>query len=258
MTEFDDFPEEMPAPGLTRAEIAAEVARHRQRGYQVLRKADGHGLRIVLDDANELHVHLVGDTCQLQAYRHGQIANFTDPQSIAEFRGQLDALARALIGDRWRSSPPAGRLGEQTPASNDALLATLIGGSAVEAVFDPYLTNDALLRLVEVLSFGAGSLGSPLRLLVTSKTTMPGRAGQPARFTVSGVEAIVRQYAVEVETRVMPQSEHRRFLLLSGGRALLLGPSLNAVDKNEAVRLEPDTEDRAFFDRTWLAATPLS
>jgi hypothetical protein len=46
-------------------------------------------------------------------------------------------------------------------------------------------------------------------------------------------------------------------MLLSGGRSLILGMSLNSIAKNEAVRLEADTEDRAFFDSVWAAAAPL-
>ncbi len=56
----------------------------------------------------------------------------------------------------------------------------------------------------------------------------------------------------------MPPSEHRRFFLLSGGQSLILGPSLNSIHKNEAVRLEPDAEGRAFFDGVWAAAGPLT
>ncbi len=56
----------------------------------------------------------------------------------------------------------------------------------------------------------------------------------------------------------MAQKEHRRFMLLSGGRSLLLGHSLNAIHKNEAIRVESDVEDRAFFDSEWAAATPLN
>jgi hypothetical protein len=50
----------------------------------------------------------------------------------------------------------------------------------------------------------------------------------------------------------MATSEHRRFLLLSGGRSLLIGCSLNPIAKNEAVALGGgDAEDRAFFDGLW-------
>ena len=58
------------------------------------------------------------------------------------------------------------------------------------------------------------------------------------------------------EVRLMA-SEHRRFMLLSGGRSLILGTSLNSMAKNEAVRIVDDKADRAFFDSVWTNATPL-
>jgi len=57
------------------------------------------------------------------------------------------------------------------------------------------------------------------------------------------------------EIRLMPDGEHRRFMLLSGGQSLLLGMSLNAVAKNEAVRVEPDVTDAPFLDSVWSAST---
>ena len=68
-----------------------------------------------------------------------------------------------------------------------------------------------------------------------------------------------RQRGITVgEVRLVPtNSEHRRFMLLSGGQSLILGMSLNSIDKNETARLEPDTEDRPFFDSVWASATML-
>ncbi|MFT4917740.1 MAG: hypothetical protein ACI8RU_000353 [Zhongshania aliphaticivorans] len=56
----------------------------------------------------------------------------------------------------------------------------------------------------------------------------------------------------------MPSNEHRRFLLLAGGQSLILGHSLNAIDKNEAVRLEQGQQDKTFFDQMWATATALT
>jgi hypothetical protein len=57
------------------------------------------------------------------------------------------------------------------------------------------------------------------------------------------------------EARLMPDGEHRRFILLSGGQSLILGMSLNSIAKTEAVRVEPDTTDAPFFGSVWSAAT---
>src|SRR5262249_21131322 len=120
---------------------------------------------------------------------------------------------------------------------------------------DPYLTNGGLEELRVILSFGAGSVANGVRLLGSMATT----TGGIPRFTKAGVDAWLLQLGIAGDARVVAaRSEHRRFMLLSTGHSLLLGSSLNALHKNEAVRLEVDAEDRPFFDATWAGAAPLA
>jgi hypothetical protein len=163
--------------------------------------------------------------------------------------------AALLLGKDWPFKPTTGRLSADTPATNRRTISGLIGPSMIEAVFDPHLENRALATLVDILSFGSGGVADRIRLLgSTSKTT-----GTIPRFSKAGVDHWLGQLKITGEARVVPaKDEHRRFFLLSGGKSLLIGPSLNAIDKNEAVHLEPDTEDRAFFDKTWATATMLT
>jgi hypothetical protein len=171
----------------------------------------------------------------------------------------LDRLLRLAIGARgdWPTAPRSGRLAAATPASNYRTISSLIGGGQVQAVFDPYLDNQGLENLIRILSFGQASVANGVRLLGSS-VTLAGGAGKPPRFTKSGVDAWAAQLGVQAEARVLPQKdEHRRFLLLDGGRSLILGPSLNSLAKNEAVVVEDDKEDRPFFDLQWSRASVL-
>jgi hypothetical protein len=106
-----------------------------------------------------------------------------------------------------------------------------------------------------ILSFGSCTVANGVRLLGSSATI----SGGIPRFTKRGVDAWLQELGISGEARLIAaKSEHRRFLLLSGGHSLLLGQSLNAIHKNEAVRLEVDAEDRPLFDRTWSTAMPLA
>jgi hypothetical protein len=98
-------------------------------------------------------------------------------------------------------------------------------------------------------------VANDVRLLGSTKKTQ----GPVPRFTKAGVNAWLTQQGVTGEARVFPGSpdEHRRFMLLSGGQSLILGPSFNTIHKNEATHVEPDAADRAFFDSIWATATPL-
>jgi hypothetical protein len=107
--------------------------------------------------------------------------------------------------------------------------------------------------LLDILSFGAG-VANDLRLLSCEKMAEPRRP----RLTKTFVEEWFKERGLtSAEARLMPDGEHRRFMLLSDGQSLTLGRSLNSYDKNEAVRLEPDGADRKFFNGVWATATPL-
>jgi hypothetical protein len=135
---------------------------------------------------------------------------------------------------------------------NYLTISQLVVSSKIETVFDPFLENSSLATLIDIMSFGGGEVAAGVRLLGSTNKA----AGPTPRYTKAGVDAWLTQLGVTGEGRVMAQKEHRRFMLLSGGRSLLLGHSLNAIHKNEAIRIESDVEDRTFFDSEWgMAAT---
>ncbi len=227
----------------------------KQRGYQVY-QAQGDGrYELLLDDMHRITFGppITGKT-QVQGYALNNIVQWFDVTSFLEFKTAVDSLARTMIGDRWQQSPPTARLSVETPSTNLATISNLIGSASIEAIFDPYLENRSLAALIDILSFGAGSVANGVRVLGTNKTT----SGPVPRLSRSGFDAWLAQLGLKGEIRLMGASEHRRFLLLSGGQSLLIGHSLNALHKNEAVRLEPDKDDRAFFDSVWAKATILT
>ncbi len=134
-----------------------------------------------------------------------------------------------------------------------ATISGLVGASEIQAVFDPYLENRSLISLKDILSFG-GSISNNVRLLSGEKMTQ----GRVPRLTKTVVQAWFAELGLTAgEVRAMPSNEHRRFMLLSGCQSLILGMSLNSINKNEAVRLEPDNEDRPFFESVWAGAVSL-
>ncbi len=254
MADEREFPT-LPQSQLTRDEIADYLIEQRRRGYYVFQDPKyRHVLILALDELHRINFNMGGPSgCQIQLEQYGNHLKIANVSNMTELRAAVDSIARDTIGARWSSSVDRTRLNENQPATNFASIASLIGGSAIEAVFDPYLENKSLASLLDILSFGAGSVANGIRVLSTSKTS----AGQVPRLTKVGFDAWLTQLGIKGEIRLMPVSEHRRFLLLSGGQSLLLGQSLNAIHKNEAVRLEPDTEDRAFFNNVWANATTL-
>lgn len=214
-------------------------------------QGDGEDYVLPQDDG-EVRLRLIEGTWRVSRVRLGVLSTYGDAGS----EDDLDRLLASAVGaipDR----PRRGRLDATTPATNYRTIAGLIGSSELQAVFDTYLDNQSLEQLIRISSFGKATFAGHVRLLGTTATTQSS-PGKPARFSKAGVDAWAAQLQIQAEARVLPSgSEHRRFLLLDGGRSIILGPSLNSLHKNEAVSIEDDKEDRPFFDRQWQVATPI-
>ena len=156
--------------------------------------------------------------------------------------------AKNYGGIEWPSSPSTIRLSKATPASNYSAVAGLVGAATVECIFDPYFDDKALANLTAFMNLGV-RLSAKCRVLTSAKGA--------AKLSSSFVAAWRVETGSAAEIRKIASSGHRRFMLLSDDQTLILGLSLNALDKDEAAHLERETEDLAFFDTEWAAATAL-
>lgn len=253
MSYQSEFPI-LPQSRLSRQELVDYLIEQKRRGYEVFQQPEDHNIFILsLNETQKIRfIYSDPDLCRLERIICGQNFDMGKASNITDLSAAVNQLARSAIGDSWSSGVTRMRLHDDQPATNYASIARLIGGSAIEAMFDPYLDNQSLAALIDILSFGAGSVANGVRVLSTNKTT-----GRAPRLTKVGFNLWLSQLEINGEIRLMGGSEHRRFLLLSNGQSLLLGPSLNALHKNEAVRLEPNIEDLAFFEKIWATAIPL-
>jgi hypothetical protein len=251
MTDLSSFGPRPQAP-LQKDAVVAYLLEQTRRGYQVYQAPGENGrYDLLLDDVHRINFAPPNNgRTQVQGYALNNLVRYYDVTSLHEFTRAVDAIAISLIGARWQQSPVTGRLKEETPAANLATISGLIGAASVSAIFDPYLENRSLASLIDILSFGNGSVANGVRVLSTAKIT----GGQVPRLTKTGFDAWLAQLKITGELRLMGPLEHRRFILLTSGQSLLLGHSLNALHKNEAVRLEAADDDRAFFDQIWVQA----
>ena len=253
MTDGNEFPT-FPQSQLSRQEIVNYLLEQKRRGYEVYQDPQLlNKLILVLNETHRINF-IIGAGCQVQGVEYSNDISYINVSTMAELRSAVDKIAQSLVGMQWKSGATRARVSQDKPASNYASIANLIGSSSVLAVFDPYLENKSLTTLMDILSFGSGTIADGVRILSTKKTI----TGQVPRLTKIRFDAWLRQLVINGEIRTMQPSEHRRFMLLSGAQSLILGHSLNAIHKNEAVRIEPDTEDRVFFEGVWVAATPLA
>jgi hypothetical protein len=206
------------------------------------------------------------------------LSKFADggrPQVIVQCRsgGELephmfDELVRQFIEAGWDVAardwhvvirrPPAGarprgpiRMTKGRPATNIGLLASLIDKSEVEAVFDTYLDDRALRRLVTLRNLGV-SFSPKLRLLTSSK----GARSMTTSYASDVLQELGCQQG-EVRVAAGVSGHEGRLVLLAGGDVVSVGASLNELDVNDRSHRDRDKGDRAAFDERWASATTL-
>jgi len=87
-------------------------------------------------------------------------------------------------------------------------------------------------------------LKNDVRVLTTSKIRK--------RLSSQMISDFKKEKSVNLDIRFCSSDkEHRRYLLLSTGESLVVGCSLNSLDKNEAAHIENSQEDRMFFETQW-------
>ena len=237
-----------PPPGLSADDVVDLLSQYQAAGWTVFQEGE-HGFRLQLADHGCVSMAPEGRAGQWRVtdgFDGRELAKAAT--NLPELRHLLENVA-AHYGFNLRGVPPVARLAKAQPASNLGRLARLIGQQAVDSVFDPYLDNPALLVLADLRSLGV-RISSSLRLLTGLKLV------KSSRLTQTYVLKFLTEVAPHGEIRCLAESEHRRFVLLSGGSSLLIGCSWNDLAKNEVASLGAGEADRKFFDERWSRAAP--
>ncbi len=147
------------------------------------------------------------------------------------------------------SAPSKVRLKANEPASNRVNLSKLASSAKVACIFDPYFDDQSLATLMTLINLGM-KIDENARVLTTKKIKK--------RLSPVMISSFKQEYQVSLDIRFCASaSEHRRFMLLSNGETIILGCSLNSIDKNETAHREFEDLDRTFFDEEWKASEQL-
>lgn len=247
------FPEK-PNQAYTLNDLTSYLLQIQSMGFNVYRSNSQENVfEIEIDQVLNIRCSFQNGSSQIQLRKFENMINFLNVKNKYQLQNVIEDFFKQAMGS-FPTAPKTARLSEETPSTNYQSIANLIGSSEVLAVFDPYLENSSLNTLINICSFGMGKIGNNVRILGSKKKA---RGANP-KFTHEGVNAFLIQSNIIGVAKIMTsETEHRRFILLSGGQSLLLGHSLNAIHKNEAIRIEADTEDIVFFNNHWENAEML-
>lgn len=219
-------------------------------GWQVYADDQPSSYVIVVDEEKQIKIWFFSDFKEwtVESWNEGMCLFGKGATSFQSFKG-LIANAMKSLGQVLDSKPRTMRLNQQLPLSNRIGLVTLTKGAAVQDIFDPYFDGKAIVSLVNLIHLGL-QLIPQVRILTTKKVKKP------------IPEQILSEFEVENGSKLnirvcSSDKEHRRFLLLSSGETLILGCSLNSLNKNEAAHLENSQIDRNFFNEQWVQSNPL-
>jgi hypothetical protein len=241
MSADNPFPS-LPISSLSKEEVVAYLTDLQAKGWTIY--SDGNDFIIIKNDVEKLRIRPSGGGFRIEHESTiGRSLVGSNAFNLIQFK---TALSRYLP----TQSPAWTRTVEQQPASNFSRISRLIGSAHVEAVYDPYLDDKGLDNLLTLVRL-ANSVSPNLRLTTSEKGAR--------RLTTPFVKAFFKELGCtsgEIR-KTSSQKPHRRFMLLSGGQSLIMGMSLNDLDKNEAVRLESDSYDRTFFESDWVTGQPV-
>lgn len=259
------FPQ-YPAACLNKNDIIAYLIPYLEKGWEIYQGNQENQFIIRLLDNLKLFIELKQGKWRISTGLDidQSLAVWAFPENL----GELDSAIRQAVstasggspsGTRieWSSVPTTVRLDEEKPASNLAKLVALIGSSNIEAIFDAYLDNKGLDTVLNMATLGI-KISTNIRLLTSTKM-LQSSSGGTARLTPSYIKSCQKELGCSgLEIRYNSYTGHqRRFMLLSGGQSLIVGPSLNNLSVNEASHLESDMADIVFFNKEWVSAQHL-
>jgi hypothetical protein len=173
------------------------------------------------------------------------------PNPVVNFQQFKSCFAQAAkyLGEDLDDGPKSIRFKEATPVSNKVSIANITCNNEVNCIFDPYFVDKSISTLTTLVNLGM-SLKNDVRVLTTSKIK--------SRLSPQMISDFKKEKDVNLDIRFCRSNkEHRRYLLLATGESLVIGCSLNSLDKNEAAHIENSQEDRNFFEEQWQVSLPI-
>jgi hypothetical protein len=245
MSKFPTY----PGASFSEADVENYLEELSEKGWGVFLR--GNEYVVVIDDGREISAWFNSREKKWTvdaSHQEGTFGFSANPiVSFSKFKEHV-AKAAEYLGQPLENGPRNIRLRADTPVSNKTSIARLAHGNAVKCVFDSYFDDKSIATLLTLVNLGM-TMDSNVRILTNSN--------KRAKLSSQLIENFKAEKGICLDVRFCSADQHRRYLLLSSGESLIVGCSLNALDKNEAAHIEDSPVDRDFFEEQWKRSSSL-
>ena len=223
--------------------IISELEKIQKLGWKV--SVDNNKIyRIFINETKEIIIKKTSNYWIIKALSLGKIISYSSNiTNLTLFVFGINTASSKLnINLSIKNEPLAIRISDKTPLDNKVQLLQLINNRKISKIFDPYFDEKSLITLKALYSLGL-KFSNDLKCLSQQKEIN---------------ETIVKDFNVEMKTNLLVKKckdEHRRFIILDDKTVIIIGLSLNNLNKNEAISIETNRElaksDITFFNSKW-------
>lgn len=236
--------EKFAGPSLTNEQVLTELEKIQNLGWDIFSGDGVHHYIIKPDDSKTIEIQFINKKWVVRSFIDGSIKYIKFPFSFDTFVEILGAAAKMININLGLSKPKdTYRLKQSQPASNKSKFIDLINGRAVKDIFDPYFDTNSIKTLLSLSKLGL-KFSNQVRCLTTAKTM----SNIDKSFWID----FNRELSLTLEIKICKsRKEHRRFLILNDNQIIIIGCSLNDINKNEILMEETSQDDLIFFKEEW-------
>jgi len=229
---------------LAESDVVSYLEELDNQGYDI-RKGEKAKYYIMLSAEDYILIDKIGTTWYVKLYAKGRFKSQLKPIDKPTLINYSNSLAkRVKIDLNSQVTPNNIRLNQVDKATNKTKIIALSNGKTLESIFDPYFETKSIMTILSLWKLGL-VLNKTVRVLKTTKT----------KIDQQFLGDFESETGIELKIKCcQSKKEHRRFMIFQNCEILILGMSLNDINKNEAAHLEISKEDCDFFEDQWKAS----
>jgi hypothetical protein len=239
--------EEYKGLSLVENQVVSELEKIQNLGWCIsVEKSNKNKYRINVNEFTEIVIYPSKDYWVVSGYNKGTCFFHKKPRTIEQFIENINLVGTSIGCDfNIKNDVKSVRVKESEPFSNKVKLVSLVDKNKISDIFDPYFNTESLLTLYSLIKLGV-SFSKNVRCIT--------------KLSLNNIDNNVLndfnvEYSINFQIKKGQKNEHRRFIVLDNSKVIILGCSLNNIDKNEAFYEELDLklakEDIIFFNDKW-------